>query len=243
MKEPMPGLRLGGNLDVGLVGLRGVYTSRLGCNIHLTSFTSPLSVLLFHLTSLPPHPSSPNLPQILLHPIAICHLVLFTHDSRVTKPFPCISSLRNMTGVPKKNPASEERTLVINGQEFRDAEALVKQIPIWKETLPKDTFEQFLNEGAMFLSEWITSKKRDLEETTAAYMDVSAATRENWGSFKKTQRFSHIWGPLNKKRNYNNAKRENARKRVIDTWKEDGEQFLTINNAIHWSLNASNLAR
>lgn len=125
-----------------------------------------------------------------------------------------------MSLVLQDDSSSPARSLIINGQEFKDGETLIKQIPIWKATLPNDKFELFLDEGAMFLSEWITTKKENLDEVAASYINASAVARENWGSYEKTPRFTQVWGELNKaakNRDYNRSKRDRARKYVVDT--------------------------
>jgi hypothetical protein len=107
---------------------------------------------------------------------------------------------------------------------IRDGETLISQIPIWEATLPKDKFERFLDEGAMFVSDWITARKESLGEVAATYCHASTATRDDWGPDERTPRSARDWGPLDqvaKDKDYNRVKSDNARKRVVDPWKQE----------------------
>lgn len=131
-----------------------------------------------------------------------------------------------MSLVPRNEDTPRDRPLVvIRGQEFRDERVLAMQIPIWKATLSKDEFERLTDELAERLTDTKKQNDQDFNETAALVIQTCEANRDDWGAFKGTRRYTEIWSRLDQaatNKQYNDNKRANARKLVVDKWKTDG---------------------
>jgi hypothetical protein len=121
----------------------------------------------------------------------------------------------------------------------------MQQMEIWSTTISKHVYEEFLDEGASFLSEWNDANQEKIDTVLASYHNLAARTRSDWGTYEKTGRYRRIWSTVDsaaKNRARNEAKRENAHRRVQEVWQSDGTRFMEINDAIQWSIKVKYLA-
>lgn len=136
--------------------------------------------------------------------------------------------------------------MVIRGLEFRDMETFIQATNLWATTMPQAVLKQCVEEAVSFLNELAAGQNTNREAMASALYNRSSTLLDDWGVYKNTPFFKRVWGDVEQDANnkqYNDAKRENARNRVRNNWKDDGEQFLAFNNAIQWSVKTAKLSK
>jgi hypothetical protein len=114
--------------------------------------------------------------------------LIFGHSHSEYQQFSSCLDSQIMELTPTSAAFSTVKPLQIGGQTFTSITTLIRQMELLRETMPAEVYEQYLDEGAKWLSEWRASKHGEVDDVCAQYYQYAEKTRRDWGQFEQSTR-------------------------------------------------------
>lgn len=139
-----------------------------------------------------------------------------------------------------------EKGVEIGGFTLKDINLLIKQMEVWKQILPAEDYNQYLDEGASVLSD-MSATLEELNDTyKEAWYQLGRTTRHDFEAYRQTKRYKELWSDIEKaaqNKAANLAKRAYAQKEIKKIWGDRGAEFLNLNEAYGFTYKSRNLAK
>lgn len=144
------------------------------------------------------------------------------------------------------------RPLHIHGQKMTDTQMLFLQLDLWSRSVSTEVFNTILDDVASALADWKDNTTDQVDSVLAGFHDFASQKREGFGDFQRSRQYSRLWNSVDqaaknvdqaaKNRTHNQAKRENAERKVSERWGYKGTAFMRLNPAIQWGVKVRKLS-
>lgn len=122
---------------------------------------------------------------------------------------------------------------------------LFLQLDLWSRSVSTKVFNTILDDVASALADWKDNTTDQADNVLAGFHDFASKKREGFDDFQRSRQYSRLWNSVDhvaKNRAHNQAKRENAERKVRERWGYNGTTFMRLNPAIQWGVKVRKLS-